>query len=135
MFSILICFFQKGPSSSDSPHKTLLGQCGEGLDSLAPFFAQGDLRMKSLGDGMPAWIYSFLAIHIFTACSTARVKSPFFPPNFSIALNLSCFSSSSESSTHIRPIFNRRLISEFFARFDVSNVFPISDSPGAKFLV
>jgi hypothetical protein len=88
----------------------LHGRCGEGLVSLSPFFPQGGLKMKLLGNEREAWIYSFLAIHVFTASSTARVKSPFFPPNFSTVLNLSCFSSSSESSTHIRPISNRQLL-------------------------
>jgi hypothetical protein len=81
-------------------------------------------------------IYSFLAIHVVIASMTALDKSPFFPPNLSIVLNLSCFSSSPESSTHIRPIFNQLLL-EFLctvrrvrsfsnkriARFQVSRLF------------
>ena len=73
--------------------------------------------MELLGNEGGAWIYSFLVIHVFTASSTARVKSPFFPPNLSIVFNLSCFSSWSESSTHIRPIFNRLFFYIFCARF------------------
>ncbi len=49
-------------------------------------------------------VYSSLAIHVFTASSTALDKSPFLPPNFSMVLNLSCFSSSFDSSTLILPI-------------------------------
>jgi len=90
--------------------------------------------MKLLENEREAWSYS-LAIHVFTASSTARVKSPFLPPNFSTVLNLSCFSSSSESSTHIRPIFNRLFCPIFSARFDVSDVLPISELPYAKFHV
>jgi len=58
-------------------------------------------------------IYSFLLIHVLIASSTALDKSPFFPPNLSIVLNLSCFSSSPGRSTVIRPIFNRLLWLEF----------------------
>jgi hypothetical protein len=47
---------------------------------------------------------SSLATHVLTASSTALDRSPFFPPNLSIVLNLSFFSSSSDSSTLIRPI-------------------------------
>jgi len=58
-------------------------------------------------------IYSFLLIHVLIADSTALDKSPFFPPNLSMVLNLSCFSSSSGRSTLIRPIFNRQFLLEF----------------------
>ena len=106
--------FARSPSEGDIPALVPLirpywALLGKGWFSLTPFFAQGGLKMKLMGNEREAWVYSFLAIHIFTAFSTARVKSPFFPPNSSIVLNLSCFSSSSESSTHIRPILNRQL--------------------------
>ena len=48
-------------------------------------------------------IYFSLATHVFKASSTALDRSPFFPPNLSIVLNLSSFSNSSESATLIRP--------------------------------
>ena len=79
-------------------------------------------------------IYSFLAIHVLIASLTALDKSPFFPPNLSIVLNLSCFSSSSEISTHIRPIFNQ-LLSVFVHDSHVSEVFPVSELPYAKFQI
>ena len=50
--------------------------------------------------------YSFLFIHDCTASWTARDRSPFLPPNFSTVFILSCFSSSSEMSTFIRPNFS-----------------------------
>ena len=79
-------------------------------------------------------IYSFLAIHILTASSTALDKSPFFPPSLSTVFNLSCFSSSPGSSTHIRPNFNQ-LLSVFMHDSHVSEFFPISEFPDAKFHV
>ena len=99
-------------------------------------FPERDLKW-SYSEIAGTWAYAFLAIHVLTACSTARVKSPFFPLNLSIVLNLSCFSSSSGSSTHIRPIFIHRFLfyQIFCARFDVSEVFPISELPDAKFHV
>ena len=63
-----------------------------------------------------AWAYSFLAIHVFTASSTALDRSPFFPPNLSTVFILSCFSNSSGRSTLIRPIFNH-LIYWFWCTF------------------
>ena len=50
--------------------------------------------------------YSFLFIHDCTASWTARDRSPFLPPNFSTVFSLSCFSSSSEMSTLMRPNFS-----------------------------
>ena len=67
--------------------------------------------------------YRYFAIHVFTASWTARDRSPFFPPNLSTVLNLSCFSSSSGRSTLIRPIFNLQLL-VFFHGLHVSSVFP-----------
>jgi len=81
---------------------------------LMPFFER-DLKWSYL-EMAGTWAYSSFASHVFIASSTARVKSPFFPLNLSIVLNLSCFSSSSGSSTHIRPIF---LFTDFYYRFFV----------------
>jgi len=65
-------------------------------------------------------IYCSLATHVFTASSTALDRSPFLPPNLSMVLNLSVFSSSSESCTLIRPIsiitHYQFLLHHFFAR-------------------
>jgi hypothetical protein len=49
-------------------------------------------------------IYYSLLIHVSIASSTAFDRSPFFPPNLSIVLNLSDFSSSSEIATLTLPI-------------------------------
>ena len=76
--------------------------------------------------------YSFWAIHVFIASSTALDKSPFFPPNLSTVCNLSCFSNSFGRSTVIRPIFNHQH-SFFVVRFHVSSVLPISELPDSEF--
>ena len=47
--------------------------------------------------------YFSVVTHVFTASSTALDRSPFLPPNISMALNLSFFSSSSESTALILP--------------------------------
>ena len=79
-------------------------------------------------------IYSFLAIHILTASSTARVKSPFLPPSFSTVFSLSCFSRSSGRYVLILPILNR-LTFLFIARFHVSNILPISELQNVYFCI
>ena len=76
--------------------------------------------------------YSFLAIHVLIASLTALDKSPFFPPNLSIVLNLSCFSSSSEISTHIRPIFNQ-LLSVFVHGSTCQKSFQYANCPTPSF--
>jgi len=64
--------------------------------------------------------YFSLATHVFTASSTALDRSPFFPPNLSIVLNLSFFSSSSGSSTLIRPIWiTNSIYCTWFARVSI----------------
>jgi hypothetical protein len=60
-------------------------------------------------------IYFSSATHVLTASSTALDKSPFLPLNLSMVLNLSFFSSSSGSSTQIRPISITKFY--FCARF------------------
>ena len=72
-------------------------------------------------DGRSAgFLYASLVTHVFTASSTALDKSPFLPPNFSMALNRRFFSRSSGISTQIRPISTPRHFLCFFnscARF------------------
>ena len=70
-------------------------------------------RFALAGKGNFHMTYSFLLIHVLIAASTALDKSPFFPPNLSMVLILSCFSSSSGRSTLIRPILNRLFLLEF----------------------
>jgi hypothetical protein len=67
--------------------------------------AQGIFITKLSGVTKELWTYSFFVIHVFMASSTARERSPFFPPNRSTVFNLSCFSSSPGRSTLIRPTF------------------------------
>ena len=80
-----------------------------------------------------SYTHSSLVSHSFMASSTALDKSPFFPPNLSMAFNLSFFSNSSESSTVIRPI----LITDYQFLFSslhdshVLDVLPISKLPYA----
>jgi hypothetical protein len=57
----------------------------------------------------------YLATHGRMDSSTALDRSRFLPPNLSMVLNLSFFSSSSGSSTRIRPISITYY--QFFARF------------------
>ena len=57
--------------------------------------------------------YLARATHVLTDSSTALDRSPFLPPNLSIVLNLSFFSSSSGSSTEIRPILITDLLRVF----------------------
>jgi len=54
--------------------------------------------------GINARTYSIFSTQVFTASSTALDRSPFLPPNLSMVLSLSFFSSSSGMSTPIRPI-------------------------------
>lgn len=78
----------------------------------------------------------FLMIHVPTASWTARDRSPFLPPNLSIVLNLSCFSSSSGRSTHIRPILQSSTsVSVFVHDSHVSNVFPVRRARNDVFAV
>jgi hypothetical protein len=103
------------------------------LDRLILFFCYCRRFILALESNFSR-IYSFLSIHVLIASSTALDKSPFFPPNLSTVLNLSCFSSSSESSTHIRPTFNQ-LLSVFVHYSHVSHILPVSELPHAKFHV
>jgi hypothetical protein len=77
-------------------------------------------------------VYFSLATHVFTASSTALDRSPFFPPNLSMVLNLSSLSNSSGSSALILPIYQPQLISiNLFARYTL-DVFPISKLPDVE---
>ena len=79
-------------------------------------------------------IYLSLATHVLTASSTALDRSPFFPPNLSMVLNLSSFSSLSGSSALIRPISltNHNQFLYIYARVSALEVFPISKLPDAS---
>ena len=96
---------RRGYPSSVSPSQKSLWKVLGGWFSLSPLGLRLS-RNEVNGKLRISVVYSYLAIHVLTASSTALDKSPFLPPNFSIVLNLSCFSSSSDSSTLIRPIFN-----------------------------
>ena len=75
-------------------------------------------------------IYFYLVTHFIMASSTAFDRSPFFPPNLSIVLNLSFFFNSSESATLIRPILITNHTNfyclYFFYKPQRLDVFPIS---------
>jgi len=83
------------------------------------------------GGALLSGIYSSLATHVFMASSTALDRSPFFPPNLSMVLNLSFFSSSSESSTLILPITLPTI--SFMHDSHVLDVLPISKLPYANY--
>jgi len=80
--------------------------------------------------GLCSRIYLSLFTHVLMASSTALDRSPFLPPNLSMVLSLSSFSSSSESSTLIRPI---SITNSFSHDSHVSYEFPISKLPDAGF--